>query len=337
MHRLFPEDVLRDLFIQGRLTPSNASTQFVSFCGVLTICGESCLTTFTRCPETNHGPSSQRHRRLPLHRYRGQHHALGADQQAMAAAVQRHFALLHEAIAAQDGVLFKTIGDAVQAAFPTVPKAIAAAIARPDRAAAGGLGRSRAAARADGDSRRRGDAARRRLPRPRTQSACSRAWDRIWGADPADRYGARPRHDAPRWLCAPGSGQAPAARPARGRTHLPALRTWTAGRLPAAEESRSAAEQPSGATYGADRPGATSSPLCATCSPLPKPGSSPSSAPAAPARPGSRCRPRPSRWSLPRWRLVGAAGRRVGPGPGAQAIATALGVRETPGEPCCRG
>ena len=33
-----------------------------------------------------------------------------------------------EAIAAHDGVLFKTIGDAIQAAFPTVPKAIAAAI-----------------------------------------------------------------------------------------------------------------------------------------------------------------------------------------------------------------
>src|SRR5215210_4564463 len=50
------------------------------------------------------------------------------DRAAMAAAVERHFALLREAIAAQDGVLFKTIGDAIRAAFPTVPKAIAAAI-----------------------------------------------------------------------------------------------------------------------------------------------------------------------------------------------------------------
>ena len=50
------------------------------------------------------------------------------NQQAMEAAVERHFALLREAIAAQDGVLFKTIGDAIQAAFPTVPKAVAAAI-----------------------------------------------------------------------------------------------------------------------------------------------------------------------------------------------------------------
>ena len=51
------------------------------------------------------------------------------DRQAMAAAVDRHFALLGEAVAAQDGVLFKTIGDAAQAAFPAVPNAIAAAIA----------------------------------------------------------------------------------------------------------------------------------------------------------------------------------------------------------------
>jgi predicted ATPase len=50
------------------------------------------------------------------------------DQQVMSAAVDRHIALLRAAIAAQDGVHFKTIGDAVQAAFPTVPKAIAAAI-----------------------------------------------------------------------------------------------------------------------------------------------------------------------------------------------------------------
>ena len=51
------------------------------------------------------------------------------DRQAMAAAVERHFALLGEAIADQDGVLFKTIGDAAQAAFPTVPNAITAAMA----------------------------------------------------------------------------------------------------------------------------------------------------------------------------------------------------------------
>jgi predicted ATPase/class 3 adenylate cyclase len=51
------------------------------------------------------------------------------DRPVMAAAVARHFTLLGEAVAAQDGVLFKTIGDAAQAAFPTVPNAIAAATA----------------------------------------------------------------------------------------------------------------------------------------------------------------------------------------------------------------
>jgi predicted ATPase/class 3 adenylate cyclase len=50
------------------------------------------------------------------------------NRAAMATAVERHFALLREAIAAQDGVLFKTVGDAIQAAFPTMPKAITAAI-----------------------------------------------------------------------------------------------------------------------------------------------------------------------------------------------------------------
>ena len=46
-----------------------------------------------------------------------------------AAAVERHFALLGEAISAQNGVLFKTIGDAVQAAFPTAQAAVTAAFA----------------------------------------------------------------------------------------------------------------------------------------------------------------------------------------------------------------
>src|SRR5215211_4931671 len=51
------------------------------------------------------------------------------EQQAMAAAVSRYFALLRVAIAAQGGVLFKTVGDGVQAAFPSAPDAVAAAIA----------------------------------------------------------------------------------------------------------------------------------------------------------------------------------------------------------------
>ena len=49
------------------------------------------------------------------------------DREAMAAAVERHLALLDAAIQAHGGVHFKTIGDAVQAAFPAAPAAVAAA------------------------------------------------------------------------------------------------------------------------------------------------------------------------------------------------------------------
>ena len=51
------------------------------------------------------------------------------DRQAMASVVARHLALLDVAIAAQGGVHFKTVGDAVQAVFPTAPAAVAAALA----------------------------------------------------------------------------------------------------------------------------------------------------------------------------------------------------------------
>src|SRR5688572_26312316 len=50
------------------------------------------------------------------------------DRQAMAAAVQRHLALLDTAIQAHGGIHFKTVGDAIQAAFPTAPAAVAAAL-----------------------------------------------------------------------------------------------------------------------------------------------------------------------------------------------------------------
>jgi class 3 adenylate cyclase len=46
----------------------------------------------------------------------------------MAAAVQRRITVLDAAILAHGGVHFKTIGDAVQAAFPTAPDAVAAAL-----------------------------------------------------------------------------------------------------------------------------------------------------------------------------------------------------------------
>ena len=51
------------------------------------------------------------------------------DSPATQAAIERHFAILDAAITANHGVRFKTIGDAVQAAFPTAPDAVLAAVA----------------------------------------------------------------------------------------------------------------------------------------------------------------------------------------------------------------
>jgi class 3 adenylate cyclase len=50
------------------------------------------------------------------------------DRAAMHTAVDRHLTLLDAAIASHHGVHFKTVGDAVQAAFPTAPDAVAAAL-----------------------------------------------------------------------------------------------------------------------------------------------------------------------------------------------------------------
>ena len=50
------------------------------------------------------------------------------DRQVMAAAVHRHLALIRDAVESHNGVLFKVVGDAVQAAFPTSPQALAAAL-----------------------------------------------------------------------------------------------------------------------------------------------------------------------------------------------------------------
>ncbi len=51
------------------------------------------------------------------------------NRQAMLATVARHLDVLGEAITAHGGIHFKTVGDAVQAAFPTAPAALAAALA----------------------------------------------------------------------------------------------------------------------------------------------------------------------------------------------------------------
>src|SRR3712207_2297499 len=50
------------------------------------------------------------------------------DRSAMASAVERHVGLLDAAIQEHGGVHFKTVGDAVQVAFPTAPQAVTAAV-----------------------------------------------------------------------------------------------------------------------------------------------------------------------------------------------------------------
>jgi predicted ATPase/class 3 adenylate cyclase len=50
------------------------------------------------------------------------------DRAAMQMAVERHLHLLRAAIEAHGGMLFKVVGDAVQAAFPTAPDAVVAAV-----------------------------------------------------------------------------------------------------------------------------------------------------------------------------------------------------------------
>src|SRR4051795_5061951 len=50
------------------------------------------------------------------------------DQVAMASAVARHLTLLRATTESHGGALFKVVGDAVQAAFPTAPDAVATAL-----------------------------------------------------------------------------------------------------------------------------------------------------------------------------------------------------------------
>ena len=58
----------------------------------------------------------------------GSTHRWERFREAMSAAVSRHDEILREAIRQHQGYLFKTMGDAVCAAFPTAPEAIAAAL-----------------------------------------------------------------------------------------------------------------------------------------------------------------------------------------------------------------
>ena len=50
------------------------------------------------------------------------------DGAAMMSALARHVSLLREAVSAHGGVLFKTVGDGTQSAFPTAPAALCAAL-----------------------------------------------------------------------------------------------------------------------------------------------------------------------------------------------------------------
>ncbi len=52
-----------------------------------------------------------------------------AHPEAMAAAYTRHDAILRAACTTHTGVVYKTIGDAIEAAFPSAPTAVAAAVA----------------------------------------------------------------------------------------------------------------------------------------------------------------------------------------------------------------
>ena len=80
-------------------------------------------------PATAHGRAALRHRHLPLHRHRGEHRAVGVPTSGRWPRRSNvTLALLDTAIHAHGGVHFKTVGDAVQAAFPTASDAVAAAL-----------------------------------------------------------------------------------------------------------------------------------------------------------------------------------------------------------------
>ena len=160
------------------------------------------------------------------------------------------------AIEAHGGVLFKTVGDAVQAAFPTAPDAVAAALDA-QRAC---LPKSGARSGRCGCAWRcmpakRG--ARRRLPGPApepvarllaaghggqillSETAATLARDAL----PARDGSARP-------------GRAPPPRSARARACLPTPPPRPAGRLPAAAHARRPAAQPARPADPLPRPGA---------------------------------------------------------------------------------
>ena len=77
------------------------------------------------------------------------------DGATMMSAMARHVSLLREAVSAHGGVLFKTVGDGTQSAFPTAPAALCARPGGAARTSGRALaGRAGTAASVYGDPRR---------------------------------------------------------------------------------------------------------------------------------------------------------------------------------------
>ena len=184
------------------------------------------------------------------------------DQAAMATAVARHLTLLRAAIEAHDGVLFKVVGDAVQAAFPTAPDAVAAALDAQRALVQRVVARERRTrAGADGAAYRCRDTAGRGLPRSRAEP-------------PGPPAGCRPRRaGAPLpGHAGSGPGRAPGrsrpARPGRAsparslptRAGLPTAPSRSAGRLPADPDAGHPPQQPALATDPLSRAGGSGRP-----------------------------------------------------------------------------
>ena len=175
---------------------------------------------------------------------------------AMERAYARHDAVLRDAIARATGYVYKVIGDAIQAAFPTATAAVAAALERSSACSSrtGGAGtpeplRVRMAMHAGAAEERDGDyfgpALNRvaRCLRPGTAGRCCSL---------------RPR---PSWRATVARGTSRCAtwastgsRTCSARAHLPAAAPGAAGRLPAAEDARTARQQPARPADPVDRP-----------------------------------------------------------------------------------
>ena len=261
----------------------------------------------------------ERNRRLPLHRHRRQHQALGELTSRRCTAGSR--TPFRAPRRSRRGPRRRPLQDHRRRHPGRLPDGSAGHRRRdrgPDRAAAGGLGRARSAARADGDSCRRSDASRRRLPRPRAQSSCSRCLGPATGSRSSSRipratlattlpigYALQDlgRHhlqdllEAERifQLCGPGL---PAEFPPlksldQQPNNLPAQPTPLIGReheLAALRAMLTAPDTRLVTLIGPGGTGKTRLALQVAAEMLE---------------------------TLPRWGLVGAAGRRIGPGPGA--------------------